>query len=155
MSFEANLAALNVELPPAPKAMGLYKPAITVGNLVYLSGHGPLSTDGTLQQGKVGQDVEQEVGNAAARQTGLAMLATLKAHLGSLDKIKRLVKTFGMVNCVDGFTQQPAVINGFSELMKEVFGEDCGVAARSAIGVNALPAGMTVEVEAIFELNDE
>ncbi|PQO29495.1 RidA family protein [Bremerella cremea] len=155
MSFEANLAALNVELPPAPKAMGLYKPAITVGNLVYLSGHGPLSTDGTLQLGKVGQDVEQEVGNAAARQTGLAMLATLKAHLGSLDKIKRLVKTFGMVNCVDGFTQQPAVINGFSELMKEVFGEDCGVAARSAIGVNALPAGMTVEVEAIFELNDE
>lgn len=155
MSFEANLAALNVELPPAPKAMGLYKPAITVGNLVYLSGHGPLSTDGTLQLGKVGQDVEQEVGNAAARQTGLAMLATLKAHLGSLDKIKCLVKTFGMVNCVDGFTQQPAVINGFSELMKEVFGEDCGVAARSAIGVNALPAGMTVEVEAIFELNDE
>lgn len=155
MTFEANLAALNVELPPAPKAMGLYKPAITVGNLVYLSGHGPLSTDGTLQLGKVGQDVEQEVGNAAARQTGLAMLATLKAHLGSLDKIKRLVKTFGMVNCVDGFTQQPAVINGFSELMKEVFGEDCGVAARSAIGVNALPAGMTVEVEAIFELNDE
>ncbi|PQO38354.1 RidA family protein [Blastopirellula marina] len=155
MSFEANLTALNVELPPAPKAMGLYKPAITVGNLVYLSGHGPLSPDGTLQLGKVGQDVEQEVGNAAARQTGLAMLATLKAHLGSLDKIKRLVKTFGMVNCVDSFTQQPAVINGFSELMKEVFGEDCGVAARSAIGVNSLPAGMTVEVEAIFELNAE
>ncbi|RCS54735.1 RidA family protein [Bremerella cremea] len=155
MSFEANLAALNVELPPAPKAMGLYKPAITVGNLVYLSGHGPLSPDGTLQLGKVGKDVEQEVGNAAARQTGLAMLATLKAHLGSLDKIKRLVKTFGMVNCVDDFTQQPAVINGFSELMKEVFGEDCGVAARSAIGVNSLPAGMTVEVEAIFELNAE
>ena len=156
MSFEANLTALNVELPPAPKAMGLYKPAmITVGNLVYLSGHGPLSPDGTLQLGKVGQDVDQVVGNAAARQTGLAMLATLKAHLGSLDKIKRLVKTFGMVNCVDDFTQQPAVINGFSELMKEVFGEDCGVAARSAIGVNSLPAGMTVEVEAIFELNAE
>ncbi|PQO42064.1 RidA family protein [Blastopirellula marina] len=155
MSFDANLAALNVELPPAPKAMGLYKPAITVGNLVYLSGHGPLSTEGKLQLGKVGQDVDEETANAAARQTGLAMLATLQAHLGSLDKIKRLVKTFGMVNCVDGFTQQPAVINGFSELMKEVFGEDCGVAARSAIGVNSLPAGMTVEVEAIFELNAE
>lgn len=155
MSFDANLAALNVELPPAPKAMGLYKPAITVGNLVYLSGHGPLSTEGKLQLGKVGQEVDEETANAAARQTGLAMLATLQAHLGSLDKIKRLVKTFGMVNCVDGFTQQPAVINGFSELMKEVFGEDCGVAARSAIGVNSLPAGMTVEVEAIFELNGE
>ncbi|GAA4439638.1 RidA family protein [Bremerella cremea] len=154
MSFDANLAALNVELPPAPKAMGLYKPAITVGNLVYLSGHGPLSTDGTLQLGKIGQDLDQEQGYAAARQTGLAMLATLKAHLGSLDKIKRLVKTFGLVNCVDGFSQQPAVINGFSELMKEVFGEDCGIAARSAVGVNALPANMCVEVEAIFELND-
>ncbi|MEW4456291.1 RidA family protein [Bremerella sp. JC817] len=154
MSFDANLAALNVELPPAPKAMGLYKPAVTVGNLVYLSGHGPLSTDGTLQLGKIGQDLDQEQGYAAARQTGLAMLATLKAHLGSLDKIKRLVKTFGLVNCVDGFSQQPAVINGFSELMKEVFGEDCGIAARSAVGVNALPANMCVEVEAIFELND-
>ncbi len=154
MSFDAKLAQLNVELPPAPKAMGLYKPLLIVGNLCYVSGHGPLRPDGTLHTGKVGQDVDQDAGQEAARQTALAMLATLKSGLGSLDKVKRLVKTLGMVNCTADFTQQPAVINGFSQVMADVFGEDAGVAARSAIGVNALPAGITVEVEAVFELHN-
>lgn len=154
MSFDAKLAQLNVELPPAPKAMGLYKPLLIVGNLCYVSGHGPLRPDGTLHTGKVGQDVDQDAGQEAARQTALAMLATLKSGLGSLDKVKRLVKTLGMVNCTPDFTQQPAVINGFSQMMADVFGEDAGVAARSAIGVNALPAGITVEVEAVFELHN-
>ena len=154
MSFEAKLTELGLELPPAPKAMGLYKSLVVVDKLCYLSGHGPLRTDGPLHLGKVGQDVDQEAGFQAARQTGLAMLATLQAHFGSLDKVKRLVKTLGLVNCTDDFDQQPAVINGFSDLMKQVFGEDAGIAARSAVGTNALPFGMTVEVEAIFELAD-
>lgn len=154
MSFNAKITELGLELPPAPKAMGLYKSLIVVDKMCYLSGHGPLRPDGTLHLGKVGKDVDQDGGYQAARQTGLTMLATLQSHFGTLDKIKRLVKTLGLVNCTDDFDQQPAVINGFSELMKQVFGEDAGVAARSAVGTNALPFGMTVEVEAIFELAD-
>jgi len=158
MSHEARFAALKLELPPAPKAMGLYRPIFVVDNLAYLSGHGPLQSDGSLTCGRVGDDanadadLDVEAGYQAARQTGLAVLATLKAHCGSLDRVKRLVKTLGLVQASAGFTEQPAVINGFSELMRDVFGEENGIAARSAVGVASLPAGMAVEIETIFEL---
>jgi len=154
MSHEARFAALNLELPPAPQAMGLYRPIVVVDNLAYLSGHGPLRPDKTLTCGRVGDDMDTAAGFQAARQTGLAVLATLKSHCGNLDRVKRLVKTFGLVQATSGFTDQPGVINGFSELMREVFGEEAGIAARSAVGAASLPAGMAVEVEAIFELEN-
>lgn len=152
MSADARLAELKLELPPAAKPMGVYKPLVTTGNLAFVSGHGPLKPDGSLYQGKAGADVDLATAKAAARQTGLAILATLQAHLGSLDKIRRLVKTLGMVNCTPDFDQHPAVINGYSELMAEVFGPDDGIAARSAVGMGSLPGNITVEIEAIFEL---
>lgn len=152
MSAEAKIAELKLELPPAPKPVGVYMPVVIVGNLAYLSGHGPLKSDGTLMTGKVGADVDQQFGYQAARQTGLAMLSTLKANLGSLDRVKRLIKTLGMVNCTPDFAQHPAVINGCSELWAEVFGRERGVAARSAVGMGSLPGNISVEIEAIFEI---
>jgi enamine deaminase RidA (YjgF/YER057c/UK114 family) len=149
---EARFQSLNLELPPAPKAVGLYRPVVEVGSLLYLSGHGPLRADGTLVKGRVGDNLDTAAGFQAARQTGLAMLATLRKHCGTLDRIARLVKTFGLVQATPAFTDHPAVINGFSELMRDVFGEECGIAARSAVGAASLPSGMAVEVEAIFEL---
>lgn len=152
MSFDARLAELSIELPPAPKPVGVYKPALVVGDMCHLSGHGPLRADGSLILGRVGDDLDQQAGYDAARQTGLAMLATLKSHLGSLDRIERLVKVLGLVRCTPEFDQQPAVINGCSELFRDVFGEDLGVACRSALGTNALPGGIAVEIEAIFQV---
>jgi enamine deaminase RidA (YjgF/YER057c/UK114 family) len=152
MSAEAKIAELKLELPPAPKPVGVYKPVVIVGNLVYLSGHGPLKSDGSLMTGKVGADVDQQYGYQAARQTGLAMLSTLKAYLGSLDRVKRVVKTLGMVNSTPDFGQHPAVINGCSELWAEVFGQENGVGARSAVGMGSLPGNISVEIEAIFEI---
>jgi len=152
MSAEARIAELKLQLPPAPKAVGVYKPVIEIGGLAYLSGHGPLQADGTLIRGRVGADLDVAAGYQAARQTGLAILATLRQHLGSLDRIGRLVKTLGLVQATPEFTEHPAVINGFSELMRDVFGPERGVAARSAVGAVSLPSGMAVEVEAIFEL---
>ncbi|MEM9367389.1 MAG: RidA family protein [Planctomycetota bacterium] len=152
MSAEQRLQSLDLELPPAPKPVGVYKPIVHCGNLVYLSGHGPLKSDGTLITGRLGLDLDLEAGYDAARQVGLAMLATLRADLGSLDHVIRLVKLLGLVRCTDTFEEQPAVINGCSELFRDVFGEDAGIAARSALGTNALPAGIAVEIEAIFEV---
>lgn len=152
MSYDARIDELKLELPPAPKPMGVYKPIVQVGNMVYLSGHGPLKSDKTLITGRLGLDMDVEVGFDAARQTGLGMLATLRNHLGSLDKVSRLVKLLGLVRCTESFDAQPAVINGCSELFRDVFGEDAGVAARSALGTNALPGGIAVEIEAIFEI---
>jgi enamine deaminase RidA (YjgF/YER057c/UK114 family) len=152
MSAEARMEELKLELPPAPKAVGVYRPIVEVGGLLYLSGHGPLRPDGSLIKGRVGGDMDAAAGYQAARQTGLAILATLQKHCGSLDRIGRLVKAFGLVQATPEFTDHPAVINGFSELMRDVFGEEHGVAARSAVGAASLPAGMAVEVEAIFEL---
>lgn len=152
MSAEARLTELKLELPPAPKPMGVYKPVVVVDKLVYVSGHGPLQADGTLMVGRVGQDVDQQFGYNAARQTGLAILASLRGALGSLDRIGRLVKTLGMVNAAPDFQQHPAVINGYSELMADVFGKDNGVGARSAVGMGSLPGNIAVEIEAIFEL---
>jgi enamine deaminase RidA (YjgF/YER057c/UK114 family) len=153
MSHEARFAALGVQLPPAPKPVGVYKPIVRMGNLAYLSGHGPLKPDGSLLVGCVGSDVDLQQGYEAARQTGLAMLATLRAALGSLDRVRRVVKVLGLVNAVPEFQEHPAVINGCSELFAEVFGAEDGVGARSAVGAASLPRGMTVEVEAIFEID--
>lgn len=150
--IDKKLARLSLSLPPAPKPAGLYKPMLIVGNLAYVSGHGPLQTDGKLILGRVGADMTLEQGQAAARQTGLAMLATLRAGLGSLDRIVRVVKILGLVRCTDDFGQSPAVINGCSQLFVDLWGEDLGIGVRSALGTNALPGGMAVEVEAIFEV---
>ena len=152
MSHESRFVALDLELPPAPKAMGLYRPIVVVDGLAYLSGHGPLKSDKTLICGRVGDDLDVEAGFQAARQTGLAVLATLKDHFGSLDRVKRLVKTFGLVQATPEFKEQPAVINGFSELMRDVFADEWGIAARSAVGTSSLPAGMAVEIETVFEI---
>lgn len=146
------LARHQLEMPPAPKAMGVYKPVITVGNLVYVSGHGPLQADGSLMVGRVGSEVDQQAGYTAARQTGLAILASLKQELGSLSAIKRVIKTLGMVNSTPEFKDHPKVINGCSELFGEVWGADNGIGARSAVGMGSLPGNITVEIEVIFEL---
>lgn len=153
MTPEQRLKELAIELPPAPKPVGLYKPMVIVGNLAYLSGHGPLKSDGTLITGRVGADLTLEQGQAAARQTGLALLATLRSQLGSLDRVARLVKVLGLVRCTPEFDQQPLVINGCSQLFADVFGPDHGIAARSALGTSALPTGIAVEIEAIFEIH--
>ena len=125
---------------------------LMVGALAYLSGHGPLKPDGTLILGRVGADLSIEQGQEAAKQTGLAMLATLKASLGSLDRIVRVVKILGLVRCTDDFGQSPVVINGCSQLFVDLWGSDLGIGVRSALGTNSLPGGMAVEVEAIFEI---
>ena len=152
MSAEARLAELKLELPPAPKPMGVYKPVVVVGNLAYVSGHGPLKPDLTLIKGRVGADLSLEEGKAAARQVGLAILASLRAHFGSLDRIKRVIKTLGMVNSAPDFLEHPKVINGCSELFAEIWGPDHGVGARSAVGLGPLPGDIAVEIEVIFEL---
>ncbi len=156
MSADANLAAFlakhNLAMPPAPKAMGVYKAVAIVGNLAYASGHGPLKADGTLMVGRVGSEVDQQFGYDAARQTGLALLASLQAQLGSLDKVKRVIKTLGMVNSTAEFKDHPKVINGCSELFAEIWGADHGVGARSAVGMGSLPGNIAVEIEVIFEL---
>lgn len=155
MSHESRISELNLELPSAGAALGVYKPVIVVGKLAYTSGHGPIGADGAAVCGRLGENLDQKAGYDAARQTGLAMLATLRAQFGSLDAIRRLVKTNGFVNATPDFRAHPAVINGFSELMRDVFGDDDGVAARSAMGVASLPAGWAVEIEAVFELVEE
>ena len=134
MNAEARLAELKLELPPAPKPVAVYVPLVVVGNLAYVSGHGPLKPDKTLITGRVGQDLDLAGGKAAARQVGLAILATLRAHLGSLDRVRRVIKVLGMVNCAPEFTEHPAVINGCSELFADVFGREHGIGARSAVG---------------------
>ncbi|MEW4531151.1 MAG: RidA family protein [Maioricimonas sp. JB045] len=154
MSADARLAELNLELPPAPKPGGVYQPVVRVGNMLYVSGHGPLKPDKTLITGKVGVDLSEEDAHQAARQVGLAILATLKQNLGSLDRVKRLVKSLGMVNATPEFGNHPAVINGYSNLMRDVFGDEAGVGARSAVGMGSLPGNIPVEIEAIFELAD-
>lgn len=151
-SPEKRVQELHLTLPPAPKPVAVYKTAVKLGNLLYVSGHGPLRADKSLITGRVGADLTLEQGKDAARQVGLAILATVKDTLGSLDKVKRIVKTLGWVNCTTEFTDQPKVINGFSELMKDVFGEDAGVGARSAVSAHTLPGGIAVEVECIFEV---
>ena len=143
---------LGLALPPAPPPAGLYKPVLVVDNFLYVSGQGPMRNDGTLYTGRVGDDLGLEQGKEAARQVALTMLATITTHFGDVDRIKRLVKTLGMVNCTPDFGDQPLVINGYSELMADVFGPDHGVGVRSAVGM-MLPSQVAVEIEAMFELH--
>lgn len=151
-SAEARITKLGLELPPATKPVATYVPTVLVGDLLYVAGHGPRDANGKPIQGKVGSDLDLEEGQAAARRVGLIVLARVRRALGSLDRVQRLVKTLGMVNCTSDFTQQPLVINGFSNLMVEVFGEERGKGTRSAVGVNALPNNIAVEIESIFQV---
>ncbi len=153
MSAEMRVTELGLEFPPAPKPGGNYTPVVQVGDICYVSGHGPLKPDKTLITGKVGKDVSEEEAYAAARQVGLAILATLKKTLGSLDRVVRVVKVLGMVNAVPDFQNHPKVMNGFSDLMVEVFG-DAGRGARSAVGMGSLPSNITVEVECIVQVKE-
>ena len=132
--------------------MGIYKPMVTIGKLAYVSGHGPLRPDKTLICGRVGEDLNLAAGKHAARQTGLAILATLRSELGSLNRVRRVIKILGMVNCTADFAEHPAVINGCSELFAEIFGTENGIGARSAVGMGSLPGQIAVEIEAIFEI---
>lgn len=152
MTHEARFAKLNLTLPPAPKPVAVYRPVVVVQGLAYVSGHGPVCTDGSLIKGRVGAELDLEQGHAAARQVGLAILATLRAQLGSLDRVKRVIKVLGMVNSAPDFLEHPKVINGCSELFAAVFGEQDGIGARSAVGMGPLPGNIAVEIEAIFEL---
>ncbi len=153
MTPETRFQKLNLTLPPAPKPVAVYKPLVVVGNLAYVSGHGPLRTDRTLITGVVGRDLDLDAGKAAARQVGLAILATLRESLGSLDRVKRVIKTLGMVNSAPDFYDHPKVINGCSELFAEIWGPENGVGARSAVGMGPLPSNIAAEIEVIFELN--
>jgi enamine deaminase RidA (YjgF/YER057c/UK114 family) len=152
MSAHQAFAALGLALPTAPKPAGVYKPCVVDGRHVYVSGHGPVLPDGSLITGRVGLDLDAEAGRNAARQVGLAILATLTANLGSLDKVKRVIKVLGMVNATPDFGNHPFVINGCSELFAAVWGNDHGIGVRSAVGMGSLPGNIAVEIEALFEL---
>jgi enamine deaminase RidA (YjgF/YER057c/UK114 family) len=152
---ESRLAALDVRLPNAPAPMGVYKPGLVDGRYLWLSGHGPVQADGTLIKGRVGLDLDADAAQHAARQVGLTMLATIKATVGSLDRVHRVVKVLGMVNSTPDFERHPYVINGCSELFAAVWGPDRGVGVRSAVGMGSLPGNIPVEVEALFELEPE
>ncbi len=148
---DLRIIELGLILPQAPKPVGVYKPVLVIDKFLYISGQVPLLPDGSLMKGKLGAELDIDQGKLAARQVGLTMLSTIKVHFGELKKIKRIVKVLGMVNSTPDFGSHPAVINGFSELMSEVFGEDNGVGVRSAIGA-MLPMNIAVEIEAMFEL---
>ena len=151
---EEKLQQMGITLPVPSKPVATYVNAVRTGNLVYLSGKGPTNPDGTNITGKVGKDLSIQQGYEAAKSTGINLLAALKAEIGSLNKLKRIVKVLGMVNCPADFTEQPQVINGFSDFMVEVFGEK-GKHARSAVGMNALPKNIAVEIEMIVEIEPE
>lgn len=151
---EENFEKLQLELPPIPVSHGVYKTFVIAGNFIYVSGHGPYLPEGGWMSGKIGADVDVETATKAAEQTGLAILATLKAAVGSLNKIRRVVKVLGMVNCREDFTQHPQVINGCSELFAKIWGAENGIGVRSAVGMNSLPLNITVEIEAMFEISE-
>tara|TARA_B110000116_G_C16740314_1_gene538184 strand:+ start:680 stop:1147 length:468 start_codon:yes stop_codon:yes gene_type:complete len=142
---------LRLILPTPPKPVGLYKPILIIDHILYVSGQGPINNDGSLIIGKVGSEIDKEKAKIAARQVGLTMLSTILNNLEDIDRIKRIVKVFGMVNSTPEFEDHPFVINGFSELMSEVFGEEMGIGVRSAVGM-ILPQNISVEIEAHFEL---
>jgi enamine deaminase RidA (YjgF/YER057c/UK114 family) len=152
MSADQKIRELNLELPPAPKPLAVYKPVVVVDRMAYVSGHGPLMPDKSLITGRLGADLSVVQGKTAARQVGLAIIATLKDQ-GLLDRVKRVVKVLGMVNSTGDFREHPAVINGCSELFGDIWGQDNGIGARSAVGMGSLPGNIAVEIEAIFELH--
>lgn len=149
---EENFSDLGLQLPPPPKPLGVYKPCLVDGKYLFLSGHGTVQKDGTLIIGRIGEDLDIEAGKLAARQVGLAMLATIRANIGSLNKVKRVIKVLGMVNCTSDFEKHPYVINGCSELFASVWGPENGIGVRSAVGFGSLPDNIPVEIEAMFEL---
>jgi enamine deaminase RidA (YjgF/YER057c/UK114 family) len=152
MPAEENFKNLNLDLPPAPAPVGVYVPALIDGKHIYVSGHGPLLADRSLIHGRIGQDLDTEQGKLAARQVGLAILSTLRNQLGSLDKVKRVIKVLGMVNAIPTFEKHPYIINGCSELFATVWGKENGIGVRSAVGMGSLPDNIPVEIEALFEL---
>ncbi|MBZ5856183.1 RidA family protein [Flavihumibacter profundi] len=149
---DQQLIELGYQLPPAPTPMGVYKPFLVDGKYVYVSGHGPVNIDSSMIKGRVGDTLTVEEGKIAALQVGLTILSTLKNNLGSLNKIKRVIKVLGMVSCPSDFEQHPYVINGCSELFAKVWGDDNGIGVRSAVGMGSLPGNIPVEIEALFEL---
>ena len=154
MGAEARLKELNITLAEPSKPVANYVGAVRVGNLLFVSGHGPLRPDGKpTSTGKVGRDLTVEQGRQSAEKVGLCMLATIKAAVGDLSKVRRFVRILGMVNATEDFTEHPKVVNGFSDLMVVAFG-DGGRGARSAVGMQSLPAGIAVEIEATVELQD-
>lgn len=154
MTAEENFAQLGLSLPPAPTPLGVYKPCLIDGKYLYVSGHGTVRDDKSLIIGRIGDTISQEDGKLAARQVGLAILATIKANLGSLNKVKRVIKVLGMVNCVSSFEKHPYIINGCSELFASVWGPENGIGVRSAVGFGSLPDNIPVEIEAMFELEE-
>jgi enamine deaminase RidA (YjgF/YER057c/UK114 family) len=155
LSPETSFEILGLSLPPAPLPLGVYKPYLIDGKYLYLSGHGPVNDDKSLIIGRIGKDLDIEAGKLAARQVGLTMLSTIKTHLGSLDRVKRVIKILGMVNCVSDFERHPYVINGCSELFAQVWGTENGIGVRSAVGMGTLPDNIPVEIEALFELHKD
>lgn len=154
MTAADNFAALGLVLPPPPAPKGVYKPLLIVDKFVYVSGHGPVLPDGSLLHGKAGIDVNADGAKLAAQQVGLTILSTLVSQLGSLNRIKRVIKVLGMVNATPEFGTHPHVINGCSELFAKIWGTENGIGVRSAVGMGSLPDNITVEIEAIFELSD-
>jgi len=152
MSIEQKLSNLNLSLPVLPASKGIYKRCLVAGNFLYVSGHISVNNDGTPIIGKLGKDLSEEEGKTAARQAGLAILASLKDHLGDLGKIKRVIKILGMVNSTPDYEKHPIIINGCSELYVELWGDENGKGVRSAVGMGSLPGNVAVEIEAIFEL---
>jgi enamine deaminase RidA (YjgF/YER057c/UK114 family) len=152
MNAEERFKKLGLKLPPAPTPLGVYKPYLIDGKYLYLSGHGPVREDKTLIIGRIGSELNMEEGKLAARQVGLTMLSTICTHIGSLDKIKRVIKVLGMVNCTPDFERHPYIINGCSELFAAIWGEENGIGVRSAVGFGSLPDNIPVEIEAMFEL---
>ncbi len=153
MTPEENFTQSGLVLPPAPKPLGVYKPLLIDGRHCFVSGHGTVQTDGSLIIGRIGETMNMDEGKLAARQVGLAILATLKANLGSLNHIKRVIKVLGMVNCTPDFQRHPFVINGCSELFAAIWGTENGIGVRSAVGMGSLPDNIPVEIEALFELH--
>jgi enamine deaminase RidA (YjgF/YER057c/UK114 family) len=149
---EENFEKTGLTLPPAPSPLGVYKPCLVDGKYLYVSGHGPVLNDRNLIIGRIGSEIDMESGKLAARQVGLAILSTIKTNLGSLNKVKRVIKVLGMVNCVPEFEKHPYVINGCSELFAQVWGTENGIGVRSAVGFGSLPDNIPVEIEALFEL---
>ena len=154
MTAEENLAKLGVELPEVPVPKAVYKPVLVVGRQLYVSGHVPMLADFTRISGKVGRDMDTDEAKKIARLVGLSILSSIKKHIGSLDKVKRVVKVLGMVNAVPDFDKHPIVINGCSELFASVWGEENGIGVRSAVGMGSLPDNIPVEIEAMFELRN-
>jgi enamine deaminase RidA (YjgF/YER057c/UK114 family) len=149
---EAAFAQTGLTLPPAPQPLGVYKPYLVDGKYLYVSGHGPVQDDRSLIRGRIGADLDLEQGKLAARQVGLTILSTIRTHLGTLNRVRRVIKVLGMVNCVPEFERHPYVINGCSELFAQVWGEENGIGVRSAVGFGSLPDNIPVEIEALFEL---